>query len=35
MGRLMNDGRLLGLTSFDWTVLFFGMVFCAALPSLF
>jgi hypothetical protein len=35
MGNLLSDGRVLGLTSFDWAVLLGGMVVCGFLPSLF
>jgi hypothetical protein len=35
MTHVMSEGRLFGLTPFDWAVLLIGMTVCAALTSLF
>ena len=35
MTHVMSEGRLFGLTPFDWAVLLVGMTMCGALTSLF
>ena len=35
MTHVMSEGRLFGLTPFDWGVLLVGMLSCGVLTSLF
>jgi hypothetical protein len=35
MTHVMSEGRLFGLTPFDWAVLLVGLTVCGALTSLF
>jgi hypothetical protein len=35
MAHMMSEGRLFGLTLFDWAVLLVGMTGCGVLTSLF